>query len=155
MAFHFRLEGVRRHRKHVEDTAALDLARAQQRLEATRARLAALHADTQACRQALVSAARQGSTGLELSRLALTVEGLQAESNLCAAELGEQRERVDEAREVLVRAARAHRILQQLEGAARAAYVKRIGVLEQRDTDEVAASGFLARRSQADGEGSR
>lgn len=156
MAFHFRLEPVLRHRKRAEDAATLDLARAQRGLDAVKARLAILSAEASAFRQALVVTAGHGSTGFELGRLARTIEGLHGQSTRCTADLAAQLEQVDHAREELVRAARAHQILGRLEESARAAHARRIEILEQRQTDETAATGHQWKTAQAgadEGEG--
>ena len=153
MAFHFRLDQILRHRKRVEDAASLDLARTQQRLVAVKARLAMLSGEAAASTQALVVTAGQGSTGLELGRLARAIEGLHGQSARCAVEIAAQRERVDGAREELVKAARAYRILQRLEESARAAHASRIETLEQRQTDEMASTGQLRRKTQAGSDG--
>ena len=148
MAFRFRLDTVLRHRKRTEDAAALDLARARQQLEAIRDRLAALHADTEECRRQLTIAAARGATGMELSRLAFTVERLQIRSSACTTELAAQQKRVDEARDALVKASRAHRILEKLESSARRTHRTRVEKLEQRDIDELASTGFVSRRDR-------
>jgi flagellar export protein FliJ len=149
MAFYFRLDPVLRHRRRVEDAATLGLARTRQRLDAVKARLAALSTEAAAWTQALVATAGRGSTGHELSRLARAVQGLHGQSALGTAELAAQRERVDHARAELVKAARSHRILLRLEESARAAHARRIETLEQRQTDEMASSGYLWQRAQA------
>ncbi len=149
MAFVFRLESVLRHRRHLEDEAALAFARAQDRLGALRGRLTGLAAEAAATRQALGERADQGSTGADLARLANGLEEIYMRSALCAAEVAAQVERVERARQDLVEATRARRILERLEETARAEHARHEAVLEQRQTDEVATSGQLWRRAHA------
>jgi flagellar export protein FliJ len=155
MAFHFRLEPVLRYRQRVEDAAALDLVRAQQRLEAISRKLAQARDEMAACTRALVAAAARGTTGMELGHLAHSVETLDRHSAVTTAELGAQRERVEQARGGLVEAARSRQVLTRLGESHRTAYARRLDVLERRQADDVAAANYLWRRTPAQPEAAR
>jgi len=148
MAFRFRLAPVLRQRRWAEDMAALDFAHAQRLLAAAQRRLAVVRAEVLASQQALAGAAGRGSTGVEIGRLARTIDELHASSLLAAAETAGQRERVERARAKLARATHARQVLQQLEDGARAAHARHIATLEQRMTEDVAAAGQIWRQRQ-------
>jgi flagellar export protein FliJ len=148
MAFRFRLAPVLRYRKRLEDTAALELARAEQQHEAVRVRLVQLRAEEAACRRDLGLTAERGATGMELDGLARAVESLRSRSLRGEAALAGERQRVEEAHRALVDASRARRILERLEDAARAAHARRIELIERRQTDDIGTVGHSWRRSQ-------
>jgi flagellar export protein FliJ len=149
MAFHFRLALVLHHRQRVEDTAALDLARAQQRLEAISRQLAQARDKMAACTRALVAAAARGTTGMELGHLAHEVETLNRRSTLTAVELDAQRERTEQARAGLIEAARSRQVLERLGESQRAAHARWLDGLERREADDVTAANFFWRRAQS------
>jgi flagellar export protein FliJ len=148
MPFRFRLEPVLRLRERLEGTAALELARAEQRHEAARVRLAELWADEAACWQHLASTAERGTTGGQLDQLARAAEHVHARAVRGAAELAAERQRVDEARAALVDASRARRVLERLEETSRAAHARHTHVIERRQIDDIGTVGHLWRRSQ-------
>jgi flagellar FliJ protein len=153
MAYRFRLDPVLRHRRRLEDLRAQDLARAHQSLEAVREQFTALASEAIASRHALGDAAERGIAAAELSQMARDIEILHAESARCAARVSAEGERVDAAREELIKAAQGRQILERLEASARAAHGRRIEQLEQQQTDQVAASGHLWRRQQSESDG--
>jgi flagellar export protein FliJ len=151
MAFRFHLDPVLRHRKRAEDAAARALAEARRRFEATAGRLEALRERTAASRLALAAAAGHGSTGWDLTERARDVEDLHRRTERCLAELARHRDQVDAARAALMDAAKNRQVLERLEAAARAAHAQRLAKLEQRQTDDIAAAGYLWKTAQADG----
>jgi flagellar FliJ protein len=148
MLFRFRLAPVLRHRKRLEDAAALDLAQAQQRLEAISRQLTRTRDEMAARTRALAARAARGTTGMELEHLARDVQTLGLRSEISAAEAAEQRGRTQQARESLVEASRSRQVLERLEDSQRAAHARQLDVVERRQTDDVTAANYLWRGAQ-------
>jgi flagellar export protein FliJ len=149
MAFRFPLDPVLRHRKRLEDVAARDLGLAQQHVEVAERALGQIRAEAASYQHELSVVAQRGSTGIELGTLARAVEEFHDGAARAAADVAAKRQRLERARAALVEASRAHRMLERLEESARAAYTRRVAVLDQRENDEVGAAGYLWRRAEA------
>ncbi|HUO62173.1 MAG TPA: flagellar export protein FliJ [Terriglobales bacterium] len=157
MAFHFRLASVLRHRKHLEDAAALDLARANLRLEALSRQLTRICDEMAARTRDIGASAARGASGMELRRKADDVQTLDRWSVLTAAEAAAQREQRERARQSLVEASRSREAIERLEASQRAAHAREVEAMERRRADEVTAASYLWRRAQTAGgpEGAR
>jgi len=149
MLFRFRLAPVLRHRKRLEDAAALDLAHAQRRLEAISRQLTRTRDEMAARTRALAARAARGTTGMELERLARDVQTLGSWSEISTAEITEQHGRTRQARESLIEASRARQVLERLEETQRSAHARELDVMERRQMDDVTAANHLWRGAQA------
>jgi len=145
----FRLDPVLRHRRRLEDTAAMDLAAVRLRAERITARLVAIHDETTESRLTLLEAAGRGGTGVQLRRLAENVECLRAEAAAVAALLTTERSREEQARAVLVQAAQNRRALELLAESQRAARQREERIQERRAADDMASNTHRWRRLQA------
>jgi flagellar export protein FliJ len=146
--YRFRLEPILRHRRRLEDTAAMDLAAARQRAERIAARLVAIHDEAVEGRLALLEAAGRGSPGVQLRRLAGNVECLRSEAAAVAALLTTERSREEQARARLVQAAQNRRALELLAESQRAAHQREERIQERRAADDLASSAHQWRRLQ-------
>ena len=133
----FRLAAVLRYRERAEETRALVLAVALRAQAAAAERHAALVREIGACRDALRIAGARGATGQEIRDLDDAAAAAARESQIAAAELGQMGERVDAARQDLLRAARDRRALERLRGIERDAYGHLRARAEQALLDEL------------------
>jgi flagellar export protein FliJ len=152
MAFHFRLASVLLHRKRVEDAAALDLARANLRLEALSRQLGRICDEMAARTRDIGASAARGTSGTELKQKADDVQTLDRWSGLTAAEAAAQREQMERARQSLIEASRARQAIERLEASQRAAHARELAAVERRGADEVASASNLWRSAQTVGE---
>ena len=148
MAFQFRLESVLRHRKRLEDAAALELARANLRLEALSRQLTRICDEMAACTQAIAVSAVRGASGAALGQMAGDVQTLSRWSARTAAEATAQREATERARHNLIEASRARQAIERLEAQHRAAHVREVEIRERRRADEGAAASYSWRSAQ-------
>jgi flagellar FliJ protein len=148
-AFRFRLEPVLRHRRRLEDGAALELAAKRRSVDRIGDRLAEINGEIERSRRALATAGRRGTTGLELRRLARHVECLKAEAVAVGALLAAERGLMEQARERLVAAAQDRRVLERLAETQRAEHARAMEAEERRRADDLTTSTYEWRRREA------
>jgi flagellar export protein FliJ len=119
-AFRLRLDSVLRHRRRLEENAALELASKRRNVGLIGQRLAALNGEIERSRRALAAPGREGSTGLDLRRLSRHVESLKAEVVSVSSLLVAEGALMEQARERLVTAAQDRGVLERLVDAPRA-----------------------------------
>ena len=151
MAFQFRLEPVLRHRKRIEDAAALELARANLRQEALSRQLTRICDEMAARTQAIAARAARGASGAALGQMASDVQTLNQWSARTAAEAMAQRDATERARQNLIEASRARQAIERLEVQQRAAHAREVETRERRRADEVTAASYSWRRDQTVG----
>jgi flagellar export protein FliJ len=151
MAFQFRLEPVLRHRKRLEDAAALELARANLRLEALAGQLTRICDEMAARTQAVAACAARGASGAALGQMASDIQMLNRWSARTAAEAAAQREATERARQNLIGASRARQAIERLEAQQRAAHAREVETRERRRADEVTAASYSWRSAQTAG----
>ena len=146
MAFVFRLQTVLDHRRHLEDLALNELAKHQKAQQDCEAQIAWMHQELQRARQELTEKETKGIRAQDyiLANEYVTVIRLQAmreQSRLPLLRLHTQ-----EAREKLIEATRARKVLETLRDRHREQWEREQMALEQKLLDEVAVGRYVRRQ---------
>jgi flagellar FliJ protein len=139
MRFRFRLASVRDHRRRIEDARALALAEACRQRDEAVARLTAMEARTQACREAVTVALSGGAAAGTLDLLVRAVEVSAHQAHGAAEAVAGAEAMVERARGELVEAARDRQVLDRAHARAHAQFVHETERLDQKGIDDVAS----------------